>query len=270
MVGLPALRALLDDQALEALSRAAAPLPLRSPPPPSSLIDEIATTGRGLVMVMVKGGVGRTTIAASIAAALASRGYQVHLSTTDPAAHVAATIDGQLENLTVSRIDPAAETKAYVDRVMATRGANLEEADKALLAEDLRSPCYEEVAVFAAFSRRHRNHARLPGRRSRAARRTATVSAFPVPEPADRRPTRPPGMDLHLPQVLGDQEEGGGASEAATVCPTSTFRDTTIPSFNVSRIARRRHGRCHRLGAAARPRTTRPRLSRAPCAHGSH
>jgi arsenite/tail-anchored protein-transporting ATPase len=105
------------------------------------------------VMVMGKGGVGKTTIAAAIAAELASRGHQVHLSTTDPAAHIAATLDGQLEHLTISRIDPVAETQAYVDRVMATRGAHLDDAGKALLAEDLRSPCYAEVAVFIAFSR---------------------------------------------------------------------------------------------------------------------
>ncbi len=95
----------------------------------------------------------KTTIAASIAAELASRGHHVHLSTTDPAAHIASTLDGQIENLTISRIDPATEAKAYVDRVMATRGASLDDAGRALLAEDLRSPCYEEVAVFTAFAR---------------------------------------------------------------------------------------------------------------------
>jgi arsenite/tail-anchored protein-transporting ATPase len=153
MVGLPALRALFDDRASERLSHAASPQPLRALPPLSHLIDEIAAAGRGLVMVMGKGGVGKTTIAAAIAAELATRGHPVHLSTTDPAAHVAATVDGQIDNLTTSRIDPAVETRAYVDRVMAVRGANLDEAGKALLAEDLRSPCYEEVAVFAAFSR---------------------------------------------------------------------------------------------------------------------
>jgi arsenite/tail-anchored protein-transporting ATPase len=153
LVGLPALRALLDDRAAAALTRDVPPLPMPSLPPLQSLIDEIADPGRGLVMVMGKGGVGKTTIAASIAAELASRGHRVLLTTTDPAAHVAATVADELENLRISRIDPIAETKAYVDRVMANRGASLDEAGRALLVEDLRSPCYEEIAVFAAFSR---------------------------------------------------------------------------------------------------------------------
>lgn len=153
MVGLPALRALLDDRAADALARSVLELEAPPPAPLLALIDELAEPGRGLVMVMGKGGVGKTTIAASIAAELASRGHQVHLSTTDPAAHVASTLEGELPNLRISRIDPAVETKAYVDRVMATRGADLDEAGRALLAEDLRSPCYEEVAVFIAFSR---------------------------------------------------------------------------------------------------------------------
>jgi arsenite-transporting ATPase len=153
MVGLSALRALLDDRAAAALSRAVARRAPPALPPLSSLLDEIALPGRGLVMVMGKGGVGKTTIAAAIAAELAARGHRVHLSTTDPAAHIAATLDGQLDHLTISRIDPIAETKAYVDRAMATRGAKLDAAGRALLAEDLRSPCYAEVAVFTAFSR---------------------------------------------------------------------------------------------------------------------
>lgn len=153
MVGLPALRALLDDDASAALARDVHTPPRPASAPLASLVDAIEAPGRGLVMVMGKGGVGKTTIAAAIATELAARGHRVHLSTTDPAAHVASTLDGQVDGLTVSRIDPVAETKAYVDRVMATRGARLDEAGKALLAEDLRSPCYEEVAVFTAFSR---------------------------------------------------------------------------------------------------------------------
>ena len=39
-------------------------------------------------MTMGKGGVGKTTVAAAIAVALARLGYSVHLTTTDPAGHV--------------------------------------------------------------------------------------------------------------------------------------------------------------------------------------
>jgi arsenite-transporting ATPase len=153
MVGLPALRALLDDRAAALLERSTAPVAVPALPPLLRVIDEIEAPGRGLVMVMGKGGVGKTTVAAAIAAELSARGHSVHLSTTDPAAHVAATLADPERNLTISRIDPAAETRAYVDRVMKTRGAGLDEGGRRLLAEDLRSPCYEEVAVFAAFSR---------------------------------------------------------------------------------------------------------------------
>ncbi len=118
-----------------------------------SLINELARTDHGLVMVMGKGGVGKTTMAAAIAVELAARGVQVHLSTTDPAAHVAATIAGKVERLEVSRIDPAAETRAYTQRVLERKGAGLDAAGRALLEEDLRSPCTEEVAVFHAFAR---------------------------------------------------------------------------------------------------------------------
>lgn len=152
MVGLSALRALLTEQPVAAAERAAV-VPSVSLPPLSSLIDEIAASGKGLIMVMGKGGVGKTTIAAAIAVELASRGLAVHLSTTDPAAHVTNAIAGQVPNLKVSRIDPAQETKAYTDHLMEVRGKLLDQEGRALLAEDLRSPCNEEVAVFGAFSR---------------------------------------------------------------------------------------------------------------------
>jgi len=118
----------------------------------AELVDRLASNGRGVIMTMGKGGVGKTTIAAAIAVALAERGYPVHLTTTDPAAHVAATVNGALPKLKVSRIDPRAETAAYTAEVMSTAGASLDERGKALLEEDLRSPCTEEIAVFRAFA----------------------------------------------------------------------------------------------------------------------
>jgi arsenite/tail-anchored protein-transporting ATPase len=119
----------------------------------SRLLDDVQAAGHGLLMLMGKGGVGKTTLAAAVAVELASRGVAVHLSTTDPAAHIADALGGTVEGLTVSRIDPRAETERYVQRVLQTKGRELDDAGRALLEEDLRSPCTEEVAVFHAFSR---------------------------------------------------------------------------------------------------------------------
>lgn len=117
------------------------------------IVADLEQRGRGVIMTMGKGGTGKTTVAAAIAVMLVRRGHRVHLSTTDPAAHIAQTLDGQLHGLTTSRIDPAAETAAYTAEVMSTQGARMDEAARALLEEDLRSPCTEEIAVFRAFAR---------------------------------------------------------------------------------------------------------------------
>jgi arsenite-transporting ATPase len=153
-VGLPALRALLSDAPAsnESLLQINDPAPL-SADHLKQLVDELAAAGKGLIMVMGKGGVGKTTIAAAIAIGLVQRGHAVHLSTTDPAAHLANTLDGELPGLQVSRIDPKLETQRYIDKIMAARGPKLDEQERALMLEDLQSPCTEEVAVFHAFSR---------------------------------------------------------------------------------------------------------------------
>ena len=116
------------------------------------LVDTLAAAGRGVILTMGKGGVGKTTIAAALAAELARRGFPVHLTTTDPAAHVAAAMGDAIPGVRVSRIDAAYETAAYADEVL-TAAASLDARGRALLEEDLRSPCTEEVAVFRAFAR---------------------------------------------------------------------------------------------------------------------
>lgn len=121
--------------------------------PLSALVDELAAADRGLVMIMGKGGVGKTTLAAAVAVELAHRGRSVLLTTTDPAAHLQQTLAGDVPGLDVSRIDPVEATAAYRERVMRSKGASLDEEGRALLAEDLRSPCTEEVAVFQMFSK---------------------------------------------------------------------------------------------------------------------
>ena len=69
------------------------------------LLEDIAQQGHGLIMLMGKGGVGKTTLAAAIAVALARRGLPLHLTTSDPAAHLADTLDESLAHLAVSSID---------------------------------------------------------------------------------------------------------------------------------------------------------------------
>lgn len=151
LVGLEALRQLLSNK--EQLSLFSEETITLNAPGLLTLVDEIALKGKGLVMFMGKGGVGKTTLAAAIALELARRGLPVHLTTSDPAAHLTETLNGSMEMLTVSRIDPRAETERYQQEVMSSKGKELDAEGSALLREDLRSPCTEEIAVFQAFSR---------------------------------------------------------------------------------------------------------------------
>jgi arsenite-transporting ATPase len=154
ILGLGGLRVMLDGDVITAL---VPQLESEWTPPDmqslESLVADVEKQGSGVIMTMGKGGVGKTTVAAAIAVMLARRGHAVHLSTTDPAAHVAQTLAGQVNGLTLSKIDPAAETTAYQAEVMRAQGDKLDAAGRALLEEDLRSPCTEEIAVFRAFAR---------------------------------------------------------------------------------------------------------------------
>ncbi|WP_330084392.1 arsenical pump-driving ATPase [Methylocystis iwaonis] len=152
LVGLAALRQLLVETAPQPDAAVGEPVELRAPSL-SDLIDDIAAEGHGLVMLMGKGGVGKTTLAAAVAVELARRGLPVHLTTSDPAAHLTETLHGSMAHLTVGRIDPHGETERYRQEVLRTKGAHLDAQGRALLEEDLRSPCTEEIAVFQAFSR---------------------------------------------------------------------------------------------------------------------
>jgi arsenite-transporting ATPase len=129
----------------------------RSLPGFEDLVAALARDGRGIIMTMGKGGVGKTTLAARIAVALARHGYPVHLSTTDPAAHVEAALGDittrePMAGIATHRIDPEAETRRYTADVIDGAG-ELDPDERALLEEDLRSPCTEEIAVFRAFAR---------------------------------------------------------------------------------------------------------------------
>ncbi len=155
LVGITGLRALVAGTPPDEVVESA--VPLATTTPLGEVIDELVGRGRGLVLTMGKGGVGKTTLAAAIAAELARRGQDVELTTTDPAAHLDAVLGSGAEpgsgSLHVSRIDPDQVTAAYTADVLATAGAGLEGAARAVLEEDLRSPCTAEIAVFGAFAR---------------------------------------------------------------------------------------------------------------------
>jgi arsenite-transporting ATPase len=155
-VGLKALRSLLSDRTVSEAKPDVRPIhepAIRSDFSIRALAHELVNAEHGLVLVMGKGGVGKTTVAAALAVAVAKLGKAVHLTTTDPSAHLVQTLEGSLPFLSVSRIEPKEETRAYTEKVLATKGKGMDAEGIALLREDLASPCTEEVAVFHAFSR---------------------------------------------------------------------------------------------------------------------
>ena len=151
VLGIDTLREFLSGADAPAAEAEVLPGPL--PAGLDDVIDDLARDGQGVVMIMGKGGVGKTTLAARMAVDLSARGLDVLLTTTDPAAHVAAAVGDLPERLEVDRIDPAVEVEKYRAHVMETTGAALDDDGRALLEEDLNSPCTEEIAVFQAFAR---------------------------------------------------------------------------------------------------------------------
>jgi len=154
MLGVAALRAMFSTEVPETIDES--PGPNASTPEPISLaqlVDDLALQGCGVVLVMGKGGGGKTTIAAAIARKLARHGHAVHLTTTDPAAHVREAVGHVPAGLTVGRIDPNLESQRYREEVLAATAMQLDESGRAYLEEDLRSPCTEEIAVFRAFAK---------------------------------------------------------------------------------------------------------------------
>ncbi|MGR5353161.1 arsenical pump-driving ATPase [Vibrio sp. DNB22_19_2] len=152
VLGLDSLRALIDTERKAINTTNTTAINVDQYDSLSVMIEELAEQKHGLVMLMGKGGVGKTTMAAAIASKLAEKGFDVHLTTSDPAAHLQYTLNSDDTKFTVSKIDPAAETARYRDTILNEKGASLDEDGRKLLEEDLRSPCTEEMAVFQAFS----------------------------------------------------------------------------------------------------------------------
>ncbi|WP_272508992.1 arsenical pump-driving ATPase [Clostridium ganghwense] len=116
-----------------------------------TVVDDLYNSNKKVIFTMGKGGVGKTTIAATIALGLADRGKKVHLTTTDPAAHLKFVLDENY-GITLSSIDEKKELEKYKEEVLSKARETMSEQDIEYVEEDLRSPCTQEIAVFRAFA----------------------------------------------------------------------------------------------------------------------
>lgn len=148
VTGIAHIRALLNDN--EAMKEQEK-LAVSEIPHLRDVIEDLYLSRKKVIFTMGKGGVGKTTVAASIALGLAEKGVQVHLATTDPAAHLKYVIS-EVSNITMSHIDEKEELKKYQNEVLAKARETMSEEDIAYVEEDLRSPCTQEIAVFRAFA----------------------------------------------------------------------------------------------------------------------
>ena len=115
------------------------------------IVSDLVKNNRKVIFTMGKGGVGKTTIASSVALKLSKLGKKVHLATTDPADHIKFMIDSS-SGISMSHIDEKEELKKYQDEVLENARKTMSEDDVAYIEEDLRSPCTQEIAVFRAFA----------------------------------------------------------------------------------------------------------------------
>jgi arsenite-transporting ATPase len=146
--GIENIRKMLTDNTQDKIQ----PVPaVKNVHPLSDLIQAMYTTRKKIIFTMGKGGVGKTTLAATIALGLIEKGVDVHLTTTDPAHHLKFML-GSSEHLKISHIDEAQELEKYKEEVLAKAKESMGNADLAYIEEDLRSPCTQEIAVFRAFA----------------------------------------------------------------------------------------------------------------------
>ena len=115
------------------------------------VVSDLVKNNRKVIFTMGKGGVGKTTIASSVALKLSKPGKKVHLATTDPADHIKFMIDSS-SGISMSHIDEKEELKKYQDEILENARKTMSEDDVAYIEEDLRSPCTQEIAVFRAFA----------------------------------------------------------------------------------------------------------------------
>lgn len=240
-VGLPALRALLGAEA-DAIASVKAVLvePIEHFAGLAALADELAAREHGLIMVMGKGGVGKTTVAAALALGLTERGKTVHLSTTDPAAHLVGTLRAEVPGLRVDRIDPKVETQRYT----APTGHSL-------LLMDATGACHRQM--MREFDGRGAGRVVTPPMRLRAAEYTRIILvALPEVTPVSQA------------AALQDDLRRAGIEPCAWVLNKSVLAAGTHDPLLAARLAGERKQMARMSGGLARRLFTVPWLTRPP------
>ncbi|RKD73641.1 arsenite efflux ATP-binding protein ArsA [Sinobaca qinghaiensis] len=153
LTGMDSLRRLWEEETIPPADAEKERPPLELPSL-STIVEKLAPLEKGVFMTMGKGGVGKTTVAASVAMGLVKKGLRVHLTTTDPANHLsyAGLTPEMKDKLKISSIDPKQVVADYKNKVLADVKQELSEEELAYIKEDLESPCTEEIAVFQAFA----------------------------------------------------------------------------------------------------------------------
>jgi arsenite-transporting ATPase len=130
---------------------------------PEEIMPRILPNGhRRTLFFAGKGGVGKTVASCATAVWLAQHGQHTLLLTTDPAAHLGDVLDEPVgndpapltrqTNLWAVKIDPKATAYAYKKRILDdARQRGRPEAAIKVMAEELDSPCTEEIAAFDRF-----------------------------------------------------------------------------------------------------------------------
>ncbi len=154
----------LDDYAPAEPPSAAPQIPANSGWVANDTITELITPRNGnrrTIFFAGKGGVGKTSIAATTSLWVARQGFKTLLVTTDPASHL-AEVFGQAvghkpsnvrgENfLWLAHIDPVESANEYKARVLDECRLKYDPARVKAIAEELDSPCTEEIATFEKF-----------------------------------------------------------------------------------------------------------------------
>lgn len=193
-------------------------------------------SGKGTRQVFFagKGGVGKTTVACMTAVHAVRQGYRTLLITTDPAAHtgnvLGRIVTDQVQpvegvaGLFAARIDQRRATEDYKKKILDDARARFDSDTIQTMAEELASPCTEEMAAFQRFVD------------------LSNISGFDVIV-FDTAPTGHTLRLLELPVEWGDQirlkagtaeglSEGDLRQEARFDRVISTMRDPALTTFS--------------------------------------